>query len=224
MEDIEASEVFLPPIETPIAFPGFPKLPAELQTLIWQHSIPEPNVVTMRKAKEKMKVIGDGQYILSGPRAKASWRQFPAILHTCQLSRATGLTRYRPAIEKQLGCPLLFDFSQDLLLMTNFNTFAYFVGFPVAPQWDPDQYFDCPEADDIRFLAIVDSWSWYFSEIWQLLRRFGFMESVILGKQGWADDLDMRYLRRGQLKRKARGVDPDPERSGEEVQLLNIEI
>ena len=144
--------MFLPPIETPIAFPGFPKLPAELLTLISQHSILEPNVVTIKKAKEKMKVIGDGQHILSGFRAKDSCRQFPAILHTCHLSRATGLTRYRPAFGKQLGCPLLFDFSQDLLLMINFNTFTYFVGVPVAPQWDPDQYFDCPEADDIRFL------------------------------------------------------------------------
>ena len=35
------------------------------------------------------------------------------------------------------------------------------------------------------------------------------MESIILEKQGWADDLDVRDLRRGQLKRKARGTPRD---------------
>ncbi|KAE9363962.1 hypothetical protein N431DRAFT_119359 [Stipitochalara longipes BDJ] len=51
----------------------------------------------------------------------------PALLHTCRQSRTVGLRTYPPCFKEQIGIPVLFNLSKDLLLFSDDDTFRRFL-------------------------------------------------------------------------------------------------
>ncbi|KUJ15520.1 uncharacterized protein LY89DRAFT_735621 [Mollisia scopiformis] len=115
-------------------FPRFQELPAEIRCLIWNYATPEARVVEMRLKQSK----GN----------KVSFRsicQIPAILHTCQESRAIGLQTYHLAFRTSSSPAMTFvDFERDIIY---FGAKAIFQSYkPIISRskewWDEEGFSD----------------------------------------------------------------------------------
>ena len=121
-------------------FSRFGELPFEIREQIWQYALPEnQNVVTVKNALDRgtdlMYLRGPAPRCLLDETKASAWTfhgisasyQPPALLHACRQSRAIGLKSYPRCFEIQLGIPVLFNLSKDLLLFVDDNTFRRFL-------------------------------------------------------------------------------------------------
>jgi hypothetical protein len=76
--------------------------------------------------------------------------QPPALLHTCQHSRTVGLRTYPQCFKEQLGIPVLFNLSKDLLLFSDDDIFRRFL--KISLHTCGNNLFGLPV--DLRFLGI----------------------------------------------------------------------
>jgi hypothetical protein len=117
-------------------FTLFPKLPAELQFKIWGDTLLGPKVVTIS--------LKHGYNRRSRPATQCQVSKTPthllSILHTCHASRTVALKRYRLTFEKQLRHPICFDFNNDLLHLSSYETATkFFVHASKSPLAAADQ-------------------------------------------------------------------------------------
>jgi hypothetical protein len=121
------SKTAIPESETlEVCFPKFAMFPSELRERIWRLALQDyQNVVIiggplrkdLRLAQDERK-HHNGKYVSY---------QIPALLHTCQQSRAVGLKKYPACFKEQLDIPVLFNLSKDLLLFTDDFRFLRFL-------------------------------------------------------------------------------------------------
>jgi 2EXR family len=143
-------------------FLRFAELPFEVREQIWQCALPDTqNVVIIGGSlgsdscypansslrplppclPEDLEDPHNGKLVSYGP---------PALLHTCKQSRAVGLRTYPRCFTKQVGIPVLFNLSKDLLLFPNEHAFNAFLKTTFNTYGTND--FGLPV--DLRFLGI----------------------------------------------------------------------
>jgi hypothetical protein len=160
------------------SFP-FQNLPPELQLQIWNYLVPEQLVVTIRSScypgpPEEM--FDPNIHIIRRPTA--SYR-IPAVLHICHDSRALGYRIYRPCFERQLGHPIWFNLSKDLLLMVDGKAFASFM----ATTRHSGIVADYSDLQQVRNLAIYGNWRETFHNSELRLTHFKALETVFVESQ-----------------------------------------
>jgi hypothetical protein len=109
-----------------ITFQRFTELPFEIREQIWEYALPDnQNVVIIggpigrdSRYPWDQKGIHNGNLVSYRP---------PALLHTCKQSRTVGLKTYPRCFNKQLGIPILFNLSKDLLLFSDDRSFNRFL-------------------------------------------------------------------------------------------------
>jgi hypothetical protein len=94
-----------------IEFNLFPKLPPELQIMIWEIAASSPRV---------LKITGEKLHPTEWTRTVAQYtinslHQIPPILHVTSASRQVALKLYTPAFSWNLGHPVYFNFARDVL-------------------------------------------------------------------------------------------------------------
>jgi hypothetical protein len=108
-------------------------------------------------------------------RAKASYR-IPALPHICHSSRTFESHVYRPCFERELGHPICFNLSTDILLIGDGTAFAgirLHSGMPV----------DCSEFQQVQNLAISGHWGERNQDIDLKLYHFEALERLLAEKQ-----------------------------------------
>ena len=118
-------------IKQTTTFPQFSKLPKELQLLVWEIAVAEPQTLTIKHGlkqdwwKMRRTVTESVEDVLC---CRAEYKT-PGFLHACHESRKAGLKLYRPAFEAQLGHPVYFNFENNLLYIKNWVAGFYFIEF-----------------------------------------------------------------------------------------------
>lgn len=162
-----------------VRFPKFAAFSSELLERIWQLTLPDyQNVVIIRGLLRKdLRLAWNGREHHN--RKYVSYR-IPALLHTCQQSRAVGLKKYPACFEKQLNMPVLFNLSKDLLLFINDSRFLRCLRrslkmFGVNDNGVPDE---------LRFRGICSALDFqpglYYDSTYYRLRLFYNLEELIL--------------------------------------------
>jgi hypothetical protein len=160
------------------SFP-FQDLPPELQLQIWSYLVPEQLVVTIRSPRysgPSEEVFDPNIHIIRRPTASY---HIPALLHICRDSRSFGSRIYRPCFERQLGHPIWFNLSKDLLLMVDGKAFASFM----ATTRHSEIVADYSDLQQVRNLAIYGHWREYFHNSELRLTHFKALETVFVESQ-----------------------------------------
>lgn len=136
-------------------FPHFPELPFEIREQIWEHALPDhQNVVVIggplgwNRSHSRNRPYSWNREEPYG-RTVVSYRP-PAVLHTCRHSRTVGLKSYPRCFTEQLGTPILFNLSKDLLLFSDDHSFQRFL--KISFNTYGNNVFGLPA--DLRFLGI----------------------------------------------------------------------
>jgi len=159
-------------------FTCFSKLPFELQLQIWESAEPDPAVISIRKANQKVfQTCNDRHRLVDIMKAQAVY-QAPAMLHTCRASRAIALPKYRLSFKEHLDRPIYFDRSKDILFMEDCEALASFLRTP----WFAD--LEVNLNDRFRFLAIAGSWLSYQDRLMGRLHLFRGVEMMFFEKLG----------------------------------------
>lgn len=94
-----------------IQFTLFPKLPPELQVMVWEFAASVPRVLQITSEKlhptEWTRITAN--YNINSPH------QSPPILQATSASRQIALKLYTPAFSFNLGHPIYFNFASDVL-------------------------------------------------------------------------------------------------------------
>jgi hypothetical protein len=132
-----------------VCFPEFAALPFEIRGRIWRLALPDyQNVVIIGGPLRKdLGLAHNGKEHHNGKYV--SYR-IPAMLHTCQQSRTEGLKKYTACFKEQLGIPVLFNLSKDLLLFTDDFRFLRFLQRSLNTFGANDNGL----TNDLRFLGI----------------------------------------------------------------------
>ncbi|KAI9642815.1 hypothetical protein NHQ30_008548 [Ciborinia camelliae] len=98
------------------AFCLFPKLPPELQLMIWATAADDRQIVRIKACAEDGS--GEGGF----------WADYtmPVILHVCQDSRKEALKRYTLSFEGILRNPIYFNYQRDFLNLVGDSTCEHF--------------------------------------------------------------------------------------------------
>jgi hypothetical protein len=118
-------------MDSDITFLRFGELPFEIREQIWQYALPDgQNVVIIRgplRWDSRYPCIENSLNQKDPRNGNLASYQPPALLHACQQSRAVGLKTYHRCFNKQLGKPVLFNLSKDLLLFSDDQSFNHFL-------------------------------------------------------------------------------------------------
>jgi hypothetical protein len=103
-----------------VTFTVFPKLPKELQAMIWKRALPGPRVIQIDTDDVE-------EYVTRSRNVSVSWwyivkaiTQVPAILHTTAESRKIALQPYKLCFGEHLdGKQVNFDQKCDIMYITN---------------------------------------------------------------------------------------------------------
>ncbi|PVH84883.1 hypothetical protein DL98DRAFT_71869 [Cadophora sp. DSE1049] len=108
-------------------FHGFPNLPLELRTLIWNDAIRTPRVITISRTTRMVQVAGT-PYKLHQPCAMVGITDAypPAVLHVNKESREFALKGYQYAFHGRLRRPIYFNFAADYLHFENGHAMPVF--------------------------------------------------------------------------------------------------
>ncbi|KAH7357166.1 hypothetical protein BKA65DRAFT_496284 [Rhexocercosporidium sp. MPI-PUGE-AT-0058] len=96
------------PRDAPPSFPLFSNLPPELRAPIWEYSLPGPRILAFR----------NGHHVINIPWCIAINpidATLQALLQTCQESRAVVLAHYQQCFAANIGRPIWFSGSKDIL-------------------------------------------------------------------------------------------------------------
>ncbi|PMD33240.1 hypothetical protein L207DRAFT_589606 [Hyaloscypha variabilis F] len=111
-------------------FTFFPKLPTELQIIVWKHAIPPPRLVRVLVQ------------VIMGMVLFSTNMPVPALLHTCTVARETILRVYTTCLESEGGKKIRLDGNHDVLVLFSSDDsfkkapFSY-EPLPWIPQWQP---------------------------------------------------------------------------------------
>lgn len=157
------AELAPPQIPSPQVFTLFPKLPSELQLMIWDHAAAgrgERHII-ITSADEKLESLdthGD-HHVLH--KAQAVAVNLPPLLHTCFQSRALALKHYTLSFETSLKHPVYFDYDKDKLVMVGQQAWDSFVwhdlSSEVTGQCDSDHFSKVSQMIGRRCLETYDS-------------------------------------------------------------------
>lgn len=93
-------------------FKPFPRLPDELQLMVWQYALPtEGRVIKILTVPDDVPKRRQGE---KKNRPIATWF-IPAMLHACHLSRLVAFTVYSPQFINILAHPVYFNFEKEIL-------------------------------------------------------------------------------------------------------------
>ena len=173
------SKTAIPESETlEVCFPQFATFPSELRECIWRLGLLDyQNVVIIGGPLRKdLRLTRDGR---EHKNPKYVSYQIPALLHTCQQSRAVGLKKYPACFKEQLDIPVLFNLSKDLLLFTDDFHFLRFLQRSLNTFSANDNGLP----DEVRFLGIcgaLDSQPGLYDSTHRRLHLFYNLEELIL--------------------------------------------
>jgi hypothetical protein len=118
-------------------FTLFPKLPRELQLMIWSFVDTEPQRMGVILADAEGDIIEYDHWAANDPYIPTQYNP-PALLQTCYDSRIEALKTYRVAFAAQLERPYYFNFHKDTLHFTSLATVRGFINktpqFGVSPK------------------------------------------------------------------------------------------
>lgn len=103
----------------------FGKLPAELQLKIWKMAIQVPRIIHLDFTFKLKKEFPEEMNIIT-PQVVSRTRP-PAMLHTCQNSRAEASKVYQQFHKNPLVNPIIYNPSLDTILMNSIPVFHAFV-------------------------------------------------------------------------------------------------
>ncbi|KAG4422830.1 hypothetical protein IFR04_004052 [Cadophora malorum] len=126
------------------AFELFPKLPLEIQRMIWKEAAMVPQVVMIGRAHDVPWVT-----------VPASFTKPPSVLHACSESRRVALPEYEIAFSKTAteGNGIYFNFSRDALA---FKGYEALVNFFVPPSFYYHPAIEYPSDRKLFTLIIED--------------------------------------------------------------------
>lgn len=105
-----------PYIKSQHSFCLFPKLPAELQLLVWAAAADERQIVRIKPCAK------DGL----GEEGFCADYKMPVVLHVCRDSRREALKRYTIIFENILRNPIYFNYQRDFVSLVGSSTCEHF--------------------------------------------------------------------------------------------------
>jgi hypothetical protein len=153
----------------PSTFTSFPRLPPEVQNMIWQIAIDSvrPRVVEVKENIELAPRSCRSKY--GGKRQFISTCPIPGVLHACRASRSLALRRWRLCFAARYQEPkIFFDLEEDFLYFgrdfDNIRNFAdavdfkdrqatQLLAFHLRLQWASDYFYD---GEDLSFVLFED--------------------------------------------------------------------
>jgi hypothetical protein len=120
---LEPTNIKIGSTKTLADFTLFPKLPYDIRHVIWLHLLPGPRVVRLTTSMKQSKF----------------WEitsKIPTILHINQEARKVGQLACPQRFEEELGRSIYFDFSKDILYITNSIAAAFFFNRSVREDID----------------------------------------------------------------------------------------
>jgi hypothetical protein len=109
-----------------VAMHRFPKLPPELQRMVWEFALPAPQVITITRERRTRGPRAITTYVSDKPHAP--YYEVPAMFRVCRESRAIALERYTESFGERLENPIYFDVERDTLFMVDRWTLEKFHG------------------------------------------------------------------------------------------------
>jgi hypothetical protein len=108
-------------------FTCFPRLPLELQRMVWGFALPAPRTITIISTDF---TIRDAKgWTVRKYCVAHNAPSVPSLLHACQESRKVALKTYHLTFRPQLrGNPIYFDFQSDTLCLKDENALLSFFG------------------------------------------------------------------------------------------------
>jgi hypothetical protein len=164
----------------------FPKLPLELQRNIWEHSLSESRVVSIKRRGRVLEIPEGSKYFEEHYLITASYH-IPGALHCTSESREVAKMKYTYCFEKQLqGKGIFFDFDRDMLYFTDQWALSAFYDMEV-PDWPRENQRSRHYSleikllhDSLRLFALHAENRDYARSVGILLNQFEKLEKVVI--------------------------------------------
>lgn len=191
-------------------FTLFPKLPLELQLMIWKAALPKGKVVTIDHIMdwESLRLLIQSRSPLNIGLPSFQWNPdlrsrikmksdciIPAMLHACSISRVVTLKHLKPVFAAQLGRPIFFNFQTDILHLSHSQTMRIFC--EQTPHFGVSQL----HINSIKHLVLSFKYKPTIMMLWRIVETFTKLKLLCITMN--PDNCDGPYV---EMDREIRGL------------------